>query len=146
MADCNSVQAKSDEATEAAGESVGEGTDGEKAAKSAAAKVRARAKVVEKLLGDYEQAAANFGLTAEDIGIDGCRSQVRIIQTVALSRSRAYVKACEIAKRSSADGHGLAMAAENGESIHPGIIADALRDAGKEAEADELMEMFQQVA
>jgi hypothetical protein len=129
----NSVQAIADDAA-----NQDESVDSpDKAASAYRTRVNGAIRRATVYLGDYMQAAKNFGV---NLRLDTAISQVKILQTVAAARARVYAEATkEMAMISKLDG--MYRAAQT-DRVPPAQMADYLADHGKDEMSQKVMDAF----
>lgn len=106
--------------------------------KAVAAMTRTAARKATRLLADYRNAAEGFGVSAEDLRLESCQSQIRVLEMI--SRNKAQIWKAGTAKLRKIDP-ALARAAEQDE-LPPAVMADRLRDDGDDERADEIQDTF----
>jgi hypothetical protein len=104
-----------------------------------AGQVRAVARRAARMLADYAKAGEGFGLSEGELRIEAALSQVRIVELVSRNRARVYAEGT--AKLRQVGQAALAGAAEK-DQLPPAMMADLLRDAGLDDEADKVQDAF----
>jgi hypothetical protein len=109
----------------------------DKAARAYRTRVNGAIRRATVYLGDYMQAAKNFGVA---LRLDSAISQVRILQTVAATRARVYAEATkEMAMISRLDGMYRAAQLDQ---LPPAQMADYLADHGHDEMSQKVMDAF----
>jgi hypothetical protein len=130
----NSVQAIANDAAEVQDESE-ESPD--RAARAYRTRVNGAIRRATVYLGDYMQAAKNFGVA---LRMDTAISQVKVLQTIAATRARVYAEATkEMEMISRLDGMYRAAKMDQ---LPPAQMADYLADHGRDEAAQRVMDAF----
>lgn len=138
-----SAEASAESAAEQFAERQETGTVAQdKAKKYFEQRIKTASKNAKDRLDSYQKAAAIFGFDARALGLQAAAGVAQAISSGIMLRAQRYVEAVRaLTAANTATTAALATAAETSQ-VPPEVMADALRESGNDAAADELQEAF----